>query len=488
MATSETNSGRTIDKGAGGLRAFPVLMAGGDVLVVVSIFLLGYWIRHEVLADVLFRWFGMDPGFRLSLWNYFVSGAVMGVIEVMMLQAFGVYRQQYGLAHIEEMAWILRSSFIAVVVTFAFTFATRQLYFSRFVLLFAFPASSVSVAVWHWIVHRLYRNLAKRSGRTVKVAIYGTGSLARDIGRFMQTKASIPYEIVGRIPGYGEEDAEGEEVTQENLFEWLHQRSATELILADPKAPKEHIADLVYRCEEHGFSYKLVADVFALVRLTTRITHMGGTTMIESVPSPLSGPRRIPKRIMDLVFSGLFIVLLSPLLALISLAIVVDTGFPVLYRQTRLGRNNARFTLLKFRSMRKGADKERAELEDMNEASGPLFKMKKDPRITLVGRAIRRYSLDELPQLFNVFAGRMSLVGPRPPLPGEVQRYSQRHLKRLQVLPGMTGVWQISGRSNLNFDEMIKLDLYYVDNWSIWMDLSILLLTIPAILTGRGAY
>jgi len=144
--------------------------------------------------------------------------------------------------------------------------------------------------------------------------------------------------------------------------------------------------------------------------------------------------------------------------------------------------------MLKFRSMRQGADKEKTELKNVNEAAGPLFKMRRDPRVTGIGRFIRKWSIDELPQLVNVITGSMSLVGPRPPLPEEVESYTERQLKRLQTIPGMTGVWQISGRSSLSFREMIKLDLYYVDNWSIWIDLSIMILTLPAVLTRKGAY
>jgi lipopolysaccharide/colanic/teichoic acid biosynthesis glycosyltransferase len=138
--------------------------------------------------------------------------------------------------------------------------------------------------------------------------------------------------------------------------------------------------------------------------------------------------------------------------------------------------------------MRVGADSERQRLRERNEASGPLFKIRRDPRVTRVGAFLRKWSLDELPQLLNVLAGRMSLVGPRPPLPEEVEQYSEKQLKRLRALPGITGVWQVSGRSELGFEDMVKLDLYYVDNWSIWMDLSIMLLTLPAVLSSRGAY
>jgi exopolysaccharide biosynthesis polyprenyl glycosylphosphotransferase len=268
----------------------------------------------------------------------------------------------------------------------------------------------------------------------------------------------------------------------------MRSNEVSELVIADPNLPREEVSELVYMCEHEGFSYKLAADVFDLVSMTARVVHMGGTTMVESVPPPLEGGRSLIKRALDLIVAVPALLILFPLGLVVAAAVVLDTGFPVFYSQIRLGRGNRPFRMIKYRSMRLGAHDRRGELESTNEASGPLFKMRDDPRVTRVGRFIRKWSIDELPQLYNVIAGSMSLVGPRPPLREEVEDYTERHLKRLQTIPGITGVWQISGRSNLSFSEMIKLDLYYVDNWSIWMDVSIILLTIPAVLVRKGAY
>ncbi len=468
-----------------------VLLPLGDLVLVIGVFLLGFWVRHFLLAGVLEGQLGLPGGFRLDIWQYVISGAVMGLIEVLMLQAFGVYREVYGLAQIEELAWILRSSFMAVLVTFAFTFATRQLLFSRFVLVFAFPAASLSVACWHWLFHRLSRSIALRRGRATRVALLGSGRETEEVAEFMRTRATVPYEVVARfgsVPGGGAPDTEGGADGLAPMFGRMDELGVDELIITERGLTRESTAAIIYRCEQEGIQYKLAADVFDLVSLTTRIVHLGGTTMIESAPPPLSGSRRLLKRAMDLAVAVPAFVLLLPLGLVVSICIVVDSGFPVFYLQTRLGRDNRRFRMVKFRSMRRGADREKKELLGLNESSGPLFKMRSDPRVTGVGRILRRWSLDELPQLLNVITGSMSLVGPRPPLPEEVSEYSERQMKRLQTVPGITGVWQISGRSSLTFNEMVKLDLYYVDNWSIWMDVSLLLLTVPAILSRRGAY
>ncbi len=209
--------------------------------------------------------------------------------------------------------------------------------------------------------------------------------------------------------------------------------------------------------------------------------------MIESVPPPLSGTSILLKRVTDLLLAIPIIILLIPLFFLISIAIVIDSGFPVFFIQTRLGKEHEKFRMIKFRSMKVGAHKEKENF-GCKDKSELLSKSRNDPRVTGIGRFIRKFSLDELPQLLNVLSGSMSLVGPRPHIPEEVKHYSDRHLKKLEVLPGMTGVCQVSGRNNLNYKEMVKLDLYYVDNWSIWMDLSILILTFPAILFRKGAY
>jgi exopolysaccharide biosynthesis polyprenyl glycosylphosphotransferase len=194
------------------------------------------------------------------------------------------------------------------------------------------------------------------------------------------------------------------------------------------------------------------------------------------------------KRGLDIIASGIGLVVLSPLLGLVALAVKSDTPGPILFRQERVGKNGRPFVLYKFRSMVVGAEQEQDQLVGQNEASGPLFKIKDDPRLTRVGKIIRRMSIDELPQLHNVLRGEMSLVGPRPAVPQEVEQYQEWHRKRLEISPGLTGLWQVSGRSDLTFDEMVLLDIYYIEHWSPALDAIITLRTIPRVLFGDGAY
>ncbi|QNE15591.1 sugar transferase [Pseudarthrobacter sp. NBSH8] len=215
---------------------------------------------------------------------------------------------------------------------------------------------------------------------------------------------------------------------------------------------------------------------------------VAGLPLIHVTTPTLEGGQRVAKRLFDIVVAGFLIVVFAPLMAIIALMVRIDTRGPTLFRQERVGIEGTHFRMLKFRSMVVDAELQLAELAHRNEGNGILFKIKDDPRITRVGGFLRKYSLDELPQLFNIFAGSMSLVGPRPPLPSEVEVYEQDVRRRLLVKPGLTGLWQVSGRSNLSWQDSVRLDLYYVENWSLAGDLVILLRTVRAVFHSTGAY
>lgn len=215
---------------------------------------------------------------------------------------------------------------------------------------------------------------------------------------------------------------------------------------------------------------------------------VAGLPLIHVTTPTLEGGQRVAKRLFDVVVSGLLILMTAPVMAGVALLVKLDSRGPVLFRQQRIGIQGVPFGMLKFRSMVVDAEARLTELSERNEGSGLLFKMKNDPRITRVGRVLRRYSLDELPQLFNIFSGAMSLVGPRPPLPREVDAYERDVRRRLLVKPGLTGLWQVSGRSNLSWQDSVRLDLYYVENWSLAGDLVIILRTVRAVFRSTGAY
>ena len=263
----------------------------------------------------------------------------------------------------------------------------------------------------------------------------------------------------------------------------------TVVVLPAPEIDAAVLRRLSWIAAAQGVDFLVVpmlADV-AASRLAPR-PH-GGVPMLHISPAVLSRIPRLPKELVDRLLAALLLLVLSPVLAVVALTIRLDSAGPALFRQRRVGKHGEHFTMLKFRTMRQDAEDQRADLAHLNQNSdGVLFKVREDPRITRVGSVLRHYSLDELPQLINVVSGHMSLVGPRPSLPEEVEGYTEEVKRRLLVKPGLTGLWQVSGRSDLPWDEAVRLDLGYVDNWSLGLDLAILLRTGPAVMRGTGAY
>ncbi|MEV5309641.1 sugar transferase [Streptomyces sp. NPDC052610] len=250
----------------------------------------------------------------------------------------------------------------------------------------------------------------------------------------------------------------------------------------------DRLRRLSWSLHDRGRPLMVLPGIVEVARRRVRLTSAAGLTLLHVKPPTRRGLSTILKAVTDQVGALLLLVTLAPLFALLAVAVRVTSPGPVIYRQTRVGRNNTHFSMWKFRTMVVGADRMKGELEGVNEHDGHMFKLRQDPRTTPVGRFLRRYSLDELPQLVNVLLGHMSLVGPRPPLPEEVARYDQVEMRRLSVKPGLTGLWQVSGRSDLSWHETVSLDLRYVDNWSWTWDMSVMARTVRAVLDGRGAY
>jgi exopolysaccharide biosynthesis polyprenyl glycosylphosphotransferase len=237
-----------------------------------------------------------------------------------------------------------------------------------------------------------------------------------------------------------------------------------------------------------GVEVRITATLPDVLASRLTVQPLGGLTALSLQPVRLSGGQVVAKFTFDILVASCLLIVLSPLLAVIALAVAVSSSGPVLYRQRRVGLRGRPFTMLKFRTMRAGSDRDVAQLRASHNVDDVMFKIKDDPRVTRVGKLLRRFSLDELPQLFNVVRGDMSLVGPRPALPEEVAKYEDWHLDRLEVPPGITGLWQISGRADLSFDECVQLDLFYIENWSLTYELFILGKTIPVLFSRRGAY
>jgi exopolysaccharide biosynthesis polyprenyl glycosylphosphotransferase len=273
-----------------------------------------------------------------------------------------------------------------------------------------------------------------------------------------------------------------------NLPQAIEEEKADEVVITLPWMYHRKIMRIVRECERRRVRASIVPDIFQMSLTRVDVEDLGGVPLIGVHDVTIGRGALVTKRVLDILGAAVGLLLAAPFMALIALAIRLDSPGPILFSQDRVGLGGRTFRIFKFRSMHIGADADREALADLNEADGPLFKIRDDPRLTRVGRFLRRFSLDELPQFFNVLQGDMSLVGPRPPLPSEVEQYQEWHRRRLEAPPGMTGLAQVSGRSRLTFDETVLLDVYYIENWSPWLDFKILVRTIPKAIWGEGAY
>jgi exopolysaccharide biosynthesis polyprenyl glycosylphosphotransferase len=266
------------------------------------------------------------------------------------------------------------------------------------------------------------------------------------------------------------------------------ERGADCVFVASTEVRADDVATAATAARRTGVDLWISANLPQILATRLSVQPIGKAMAVSVSPVTLTGTQALTKRAFDLVVGTIALVALSPVILVAAIAVATGSRGPVLYRQTRLGHRGRPFTMLKLRTMVRDADARLPEVAERNEAADPLFKIARDPRITRVGRVLRRFSIDELPQLLHVLRGTMSLVGPRPPLPREAERYEERHFDRLEVRPGITGLWQVSGRSDLSFEDYVRLDVFYIENWSVAYDLFILLKTVQAVLLGRGSY
>jgi exopolysaccharide biosynthesis polyprenyl glycosylphosphotransferase len=345
------------------------------------------------------------------------------------------------------------------------------------------------------IARALSRGLAHRIAplrqRTVLV---GSGLVADKLAERLERHGEFGLETIGlvdddvhtlsgnpRLPKLG---------SLSQLPEVLDERQVDRVIIAFSRASHQELLSAIRTCRDRRINVDVVPRLFELVEAVQAMSQIGGLPLISIGAPPLSAGSRLAKRLLDLFVSATMLLLLSPVLLLIAIAIELDSRGPVFFRQVRAGRDQKPFKVIKFRTMFRDADERKAEFEKENEATdGVMFKIKRDPRITRVGALLRKTSLDELPQLFNVLTGEMSLVGPRPLILSEAEQAAHSwHARRLDLRPGITGLWQVSGRSDLPFQEMVRFDYQYVSGWSLARDIEILLATIPVVLSRRGAY
>jgi exopolysaccharide biosynthesis polyprenyl glycosylphosphotransferase len=341
---------------------------------------------------------------------------------------------------------------------------------------------------------RLTSRYFRASGYNFRtVIIVGTGASAQAIADSIRSHRFWGFRILGMVETGGESDAE--EPTRwpvlgriETLPSIVENNIVDDVIFAVGRRDLDRMEDLFLALHERGIRTRFALRLFPHTQAKVELEELGGLPLLSFSPAPSSVLALAAKRSLDIALALLLLVIGLPVILAIAVAIKLTSGGTVLYRQTRCGLNGRLFTLYKFRTMEEGAHEKRRELLALNEMTGPAFKLRRDPRVTWLGRFLRRFSLDELPQLWNVLKGEMSLVGPRPPIPEEVAQYQPWQRRRLAMKPGLTCLWQISGRSDTNdFNQWMQLDLEYIDSWSPTLDVKILLKTIPVVLSGRGA-
>jgi exopolysaccharide biosynthesis polyprenyl glycosylphosphotransferase len=408
------------------------------------------------------------------------------LVTVLLFARSGMYAER---AQRPGLPRIVTSLFQVMLVALVFALVNGEQYSSYYIFYGTLAFAIVFVGLTRWGYEWLTGVILRAAGYRRRAVLVGSGKHIEDVAHALTDEVHAPVEMVGFIsleprPDNGLRSLGG----IEDLPEVLVAHRVQEVIIADPDFPEEQAVELVDQCHRRGVTVRIAPSTMEILVHRAEFVPGASVPLFELRPPVFDGFDYFVKRTFDFSISLVLVVLLSPLLLAIAVAVFVSSRGPVLYRSIRPGVGGEPFSCFKFRTMRSDADQIQADLESLNEASGPLFKIRHDPRLTPVGRFLRRYSLDELPQLFNVIAGRMSLVGPRPLPQRDFDQLEEWHKKRYLVLPGVTGLWQVSGRSELDFDDLVRLDFLYLERWSIGLDLTILLKTVPAVLSRRGAF
>ena len=468
---------------------------GLDLVLVTAAFFVSYWLRATVLPQALPSAYptGLYPllaylplmPLALALW----AGLLLGARS---------YRSHRTVPIAEEAMSVIQVCIAAgalfVLAIFAFRLDVALLSEDRisrsWIALFVLVATLLLVA--EKLALRVVSRYVRHRGYNFRtVLLIGSNSTALEMANSILDHSDWGFRLLGHVRSPGEEDLLPESVpllgTVEDVPRIVEENVVDDVLFALPRRDLGRLEDLFLMLHQQGIRTRFALNILPHSSAHFELEELDGTPLLSVSPTPTNVFLLAFKRALDVALAVGLLAIGLPIIFLVAIALKITSGGNVLYRQTRCGLNGRKFTLYKFRTMVEGAHERKAELEHLNEMDGPAFKVTADPRVTPLGRVLRKFSLDELPQLYNVLIGDMSLVGPRPPIPEEVAKYSRWQRRRLSMKPGLTCLWQISGRNNIDFDRWMELDLEYIDSWSPSLDLKILLKTIPAVLSGRGA-
>lgn len=426
----------------------------------------------------------------LSNFQSLQVGIVIGLIVIFALR--GLYKYRLTGTWFRQIWTIASSATIGLAFLITYYFVVQPTASSRLLVPFVWIAAIVLLSLGRFIVAIGMGMLYRIGVGETRLLVVGSGRLGKMVMQHIAANPSLGYSIVGFLHDMNDPPSDFGRFKMLGMLEDLdlviRSMQVDEVIIALPAHLHEQTIKSVKLCERLGASFKLIPDLHELSLSRIDMEAIEGIPLLSIKQRSLNRWQQAITRFVDVTIALLIMTLSIPLWLCIALAIRIASPGPTIYKQTRIGLNGKPFKMYKFRSMYQNADQILANLMRYNEAQGPLFKMKDDPRITPVGKFLRRTSFDEFPQLINVVKGEMSLVGPRPPLPQEVAQYENWQKGRLTIRPGLTGLWQVRGRSDLSFDEGVLMDLYYISNWSLRLYFLILLRTIPAVLRRRGAY
>lgn len=461
-----------------------LLFAAADAILAAIAFGGAFWTRSALPM----REFHLEPSAKTLV----LVAAIVAVVATG--RAAGIYSRLYTANRSGAVGETVKQALIAAPALLAFLYLLNlEVPVSRLFLAFFFGYLATLQLTQRLLAQRFRGSLRRALGAVTSVVVVGDGDKALEMARELEASERHGVRLQAIVDCGGQFGAVAnlshkyEVRALDDLPEMLQSQAIDEVLFAVSGKRLRSLEAAFALCDEHGIKSRVAADFFPHVHSRVHFDRLGDRPLLTFSIAPADEFRLLVKRCLDAAFAVVSLAVLSVPMALVSLLVKLTSKGPVLFRQQRCGLNGRLFTCYKFRSMVEGAESRRQELEHLNEKDGPAFKIRNDPRITPVGAILRRFSIDEWPQFWNVLRGEMSFVGPRPAVPSEVGQYETWQRRRLRMRPGLTCLWAIRGRDQLDFESWMQTDLEYIDNWSLLLDLKILVLTVPVVLAGRGA-
>lgn len=460
----------------------------GDLFLVTANALLVFSLRSEPWRAELLRPDRIagptEPTYESFMANYLAFLVLYGILVVLCCQGQELYRVRESRSNADIALAVAKAVTLATVLLTVFIFLSGVKTISRVVVGVTAILTMLTLVAWRWWRRRQVAKRVAQGYGLRNVLIVGAGEVGQQLRGYLESNQHLGYIVKGFLDGSPNAQS-GVLGSYEELPSIARAKFADEIFVTTPE--REVVKKVAVEARLNRLEVKVVPDLYDGLAWRAPIEHLGDFPVMALHREPIPVLGFLIKRLIDFTASLAGLIALSPMLAALAVAIKLDSPGPVFYSSWRMGRKGHRFRCYKFRTMAADADARKDALRHLNERQGPFFKITDDPRLTRTGRFLRKYSLDELPQLFNVLKGEMSLVGPRPHPLDDYEQYTLEHLRRLDVMPGITGLWQVSARTDPSFEKNIALDLEYIENWSPWLDMEILLKTVPAVFKGSGA-